>query len=48
MSAAILSLPHILLWHAVVYLGILFGGWVQQIQLRTENRENGDVGAVAP
>ena len=26
--------------------GILFGG-VQQIQLRTEDRENGDLGAVA-
>ena len=24
-----------------------FGGGVQQIQLRTENRENGDLGAVA-
>jgi len=24
------------------------GGGVQQIQLRTENRENGDLGAVAP
>ena len=27
--------------------GILFG-WVQQIQLRKEDRENGDLGAVAP
>jgi hypothetical protein len=27
--------------------GNFFGG-VQQIQLRTEDRENGDVGAVAP
>jgi hypothetical protein len=27
---------------------ILFGGWVQQIQLRTQGRENGDLGAVAP
>jgi len=26
----------------------LFGGGVQQIQLRTEDRENGDLGAVAP
>jgi hypothetical protein len=25
-----------------------FGGEVQQIQLRTEGRENGDLGAVAP
>jgi len=23
-------------------------GWVQQIQLRTEDRENGDLGAAAP
>jgi hypothetical protein len=29
------------------YPGILFGG-VQKIQLRTEGRENGDVGAAAP
>ena len=34
--------------HAVAYPGILFGGVVQQIQLRTEDRENGDLGAVAP
>ena len=35
--------------HAVAYPGILFGeGTVQQIQLRTEDRENGDLGAVAP
>jgi len=33
--------------HAVAYPGILFGG-VQQIQLRTEDRENGDLGAVSP
>jgi hypothetical protein len=33
---------------AVAYPGILFGGGVQQIQLRTEDRENGDLGAVAP
>ena len=26
----------------------LFSGGVQQIQLRTDNRENGDLGAVAP
>jgi len=33
----------------VANLGILFrGGGVQQIQLRTEDRENGDLGAVAP
>jgi hypothetical protein len=33
---------------AVAYPGILFRGGVQQIQLRTEGRENGDLGAVAP
>jgi len=33
----------------VAYPGILFGGGgVQQIQLRTEDRENGDLGTVAP
>ena len=33
----------------VAYPGILFGGrGGQQIQLRTEDRENGDLGAVAP
>jgi len=31
---------------AVAYPGILFGGG-QQSQLRTEDRENGDLGAVA-
>ena len=34
--------------NAVAYPGILFGGGVQQIQLRTEDREKGDLGAVAP
>jgi hypothetical protein len=37
---------------AVVYPGILFavggGGLGQQIQLRTEDRQKGDPGAVAP
>jgi sensor histidine kinase YesM len=34
----------------VAYTGIFSvgGGGVQQIQLRTEDRENGDLGAVAP
>ena len=32
----------------VAYTEILFGGGVQQIQLRTEDRENGDLGAVDP
>ena len=37
-------------WSAsVAYPGILFGGGgVEQIELRTEDRENGDLGAVAP
>jgi hypothetical protein len=34
---------------SVAYPGFFFwGGGVQQIQLRTEGRENGDLGAVAP
>ena len=33
---------------SVAYPGILFGEGVQQIQLRTEDRENGNLGAVAP
>jgi hypothetical protein len=34
---------------SVAYPGILFGeGGVQQIQLRAEDREKGDLGAVAP
>ena len=33
----------------MAYPGILFGGkGDQQIQLRIENRENGDLGTVAP
>jgi len=32
---------------SVAYPGIFFGG-VQQIHLRTGDRENGDLGAVAP
>ena len=34
--------------HTVAYPGILFVGGFQQIHLRTEDRENGDLGAVAP
>jgi len=30
------------------YPGIFFGGGVQQIQLRTEDRKNGDLGVVSP
>jgi len=42
-----------ILYRSVVYPGIFFflgggGGGVQQIQFRTEDRENGDLGAVAP
>ena len=33
---------------AVAYPGIFFRGGVQQIQLRTEDREDGDLGAAAP
>jgi len=40
--------PPSLLFIAVAYPGIFFGGGVQQIQLRTEEREDGDLGAVAP
>ena len=37
------------LWiYTVAYQGNLFGDGVQRIQLRTEDRENGDLGAVAP
>jgi hypothetical protein len=32
---------------SVAYPGVLFRWGVQQIQLRTEDRENGDLGAVA-
>ena len=40
----------VLAMYPVAYPGILFGGvgGVPQIQLRTEDRENGDLGAVAP
>jgi hypothetical protein len=38
----------ILYFYAVAYPGFFFGGGVQQIQLRTEDRENGDLGGVAP
>ena len=36
------------LLRAVAYPGILLGEGVQQIQLKTKDRENGDLGAVAP
>ena len=35
-------------FRTVAYPGMFFGLGVQQIQLRTEVRENGDLGAVAP
>jgi len=35
-------------YRAVAYPGIFFRGGVQQIQLRTEDREDGDLGVVAP
>ena len=39
---------HLFCWTlAFAYPGILFGGG-EQIQLRTEDRENGDLGALAP
>jgi len=34
--------------HSVVYPGILFRGGLQQIQLRTVDRENGDLGGGSP
>ena len=34
--------------NTVAYQGISSGGGVQQIQLRAEDRENGELGAVAP
>jgi hypothetical protein len=34
--------------YPVAYPGILRAGGVQQIQLETEGKENGDLGAVAP
>ena len=44
----IVSLGDWFLWRdPVAYPGILFRGG-QQIQLRTEDRENGDLGVVAP
>jgi len=39
---------HVDTQRSVAYPGIFFKGGVQQIQLRTEDRENGDLGAVAP
>jgi len=40
--------PKIEFVRPVAYPEILFMKGVQQIQLRTEDRENGDRGAVAP
>ena len=51
-SAMIVLLPPVIETkssNSVAYREILFGGGgVQQIQVRTEDRENGDMGAVAP
>jgi len=45
----ILSVTNFGRFVTVAYPGILFGGGVvQQIQLRTEDRENGDLWLVAP
>ena len=38
----------LLVCKAVAYPGIFSGGGVQQIQFKTEDRENGDLGALAP
>jgi hypothetical protein len=41
--------PHAAGWGTGARVGIVGGeGGFQQIQLRTEDRENGDLGAVAP
>ena len=40
--------PTFYVFSAVAYPGIFFDGWGQQIQLRTKDRENGDLGAEAP
>jgi hypothetical protein len=37
-----------LLCNAVAYTGFFFWGGVQQIQLRTKGRENGDLETLAP
>ena len=43
-----LAIPVLYYICPVVYPGIFFGGGGQQIQLRTEDRGDGDLGAVAP
>ena len=50
MQCACAMLSSVCLSVLVAYPGIFFGGGggVQQIQLRTEDREDGDLGAVAP
>jgi len=37
-----------MLLYSVAYPGILFVGAVQQIELRTEDRQNGDLGGGSP
>jgi hypothetical protein len=46
-NVAEVTRPSMHIISTVVYPGILFGG-VQQIQMRTEDSENGDLGAVVP
>ena len=46
-SCTIIEDTHKVTQPPVAYPRILFLGWVQQIQLRTEDRENGDLWAVA-
>jgi hypothetical protein len=35
-------------WRTHDFFSVVEGGWGQQVQLRTEGREHGDLGAVAP
>jgi len=50
--SALIFIAQILRSHSSTISGVprnfVRGGGVQQIQLRTEDRENGDLGAVAP
>ena len=42
------TVPRDICIYSVAYPGILFRGGVQQIQLRTEDRENEDLGGGSP
>jgi hypothetical protein len=46
-TCRLLVAPQPAIW-AVAYPVFFFRGGVQQIQLRTEGRQNGDLGALAP